>query len=393
VLLSAVLAEAVSGLPPDWKTPVSRALWSLLLASVTFTVVNYMGILVDSYGPRLRLPRPTTLGIKNAVRIAAFIVAVLFLLDMWGVPTTVFLVLLVVAALAGAFALRDAVPNLVAGIQVGAARQVKPGDFIRLESGEEGYVMDMSWNSISLRTLEDRTILVPNSRLLKYKLTNYGRPLRTATHPFIFYNRTHLTEPTGMRARDLRELVDTLRTAPDAVVYHHTHQFMEEHQYLIPTPPNEFAVWVTDALGEEALGETLASVDTFEFPSLTALRDRFVGIIEEHLAKGAAMRLASPDRQFFFMKTVSVVAPTPYVAHDLRGFVEAVRKISPGSLYFHMFESRLRLGRGLNDFSAWLQEELGDEDLGREIARLDPYTSTLEAIRSSVVQLVEKRIK
>ncbi len=64
-----------------------------------------------------------------------------------------------------------------------------------------------------------------------------------------------------------------------------------------------------------------------------------------------------------------------------------------GSLYFHIFESRLRLGRGLNDFTAWLRDNLDETELGDEIAKLDPYTYTLEGLRSSLIQLLEKHIK
>ena len=81
------------------------------------------------------------------------------------------------------------------------------------------------------------------------------------------------------------------------------------------------------------------------------------------------------------------------MAHDLREFVESLRKISLGALYFHMFESRLRLGRGLNDFTIWLKDSLGETELGDQIARLDPYTYTLEGLRTSLIQLIEKRIK
>jgi hypothetical protein len=137
----------------------------------------------------------------------------------------------------------------------------------------------------------------------------------------------------------------------------------------------------------------LASVNTFEFPSLGVLRDRLVGIIEEHLSAKSDSREAMPGREFYFMKSVGAILPTAYAAHDLREFVEALRKISLGSLYFHVFESRLRLGRGLNDFTIWLKDSLGEAELGEEIARLDPYTYTLEGLRSSLIQLIEKRIK
>jgi len=117
-----------------------------------------------------------------------------------------------------------------------------------------------------------------------------------------------------------------------------------------------------------------------------------VATIEEHILKGTNSREAMPGREFSFMKSVSFVISTPYIAHDLREFVEALRKISLGSLYFHVFESRLRRGKGLNDFTIWLQDSLGENELGDEIARLDPYTYTLEGLRSTFIQLIERRI-
>jgi hypothetical protein len=79
--------------------------------------------------------------------------------------------------------------------------------------------------------------------------------------------------------------------------------------------------------------------------------------------------------------------------NDLREFLGALRKVGLGSLYLHIFESRLGSANGLNDFSAWLIESLGEEELGRVIARMDPYSYTLEGLRSSLIKLIENHIK
>ena len=67
------------------------------------------------------------------------------------------------------------------------------------------------------------------------------------------------------------------------MVYYHTHHFLEESHYLTPTSSNDFAIWVSEALGDEALSERLDSIDTMGFPTLGALRERLVGILEEYL--------------------------------------------------------------------------------------------------------------
>ena len=217
--------------------------------------------------------------------------------------------------------------------------------------------------------------------------------MKKSRQPFRFFNRVHLTELTGIKAKNLEELVDILKNAPDSIVYYHTHHFLEEHHYLTPEPANDFAVWVSNVLGDETFGEKLASIDAFEFPTLSALRERMVNVIGEYISSGQEMRKAPEGREFHFMKWVSVILPTPHAARDLREFVEALRKLSLGSLYFHIFESRLRLGRVTNDFSVWMKDSLEEQALAEAIEKVDPYTYTPEDVRSQLIKLVEKRIE
>jgi len=393
LLLGVCIAIQVSVLPPEAKSITARAAGSLFVLSLGWVVIVLSERLLKLYLPKMKAPQPTTALAINVARITIIVVVALIVLDIWGMPTTPLLLLIAVAVVAAALAFRNVAPNLFAGFQLSASRQIKVGDYIKLGTGEEGYVTEISWNNTHIKALDGSIVIVPNSQLLQHTVVNYGRPLKKAEEPFRFYSRTHLTEMTGLKAKNLHEFVDILKKAPDGVIYYHTHNFLEQHHYLTPEPSNDFAVWVSDALGDEVLGERLASVDTFGFPNLGALRDRLVGIIEEYLATGSNFREAMPGREFHFMKSVSVILPTPYAAHDLREFAETLRKISLGSLYLHVFESRLRLGRGLNDFSIWMQDRLGEAELGEEIARLDPYTYTLEGLRLALIQLIEKRIK
>jgi small-conductance mechanosensitive channel len=392
LILGVFLAIQVSVVTPEVKAITTKAMGSLFALSLAWLVINLCGQLLETYLPRLKARWPTITLAKNVTRGTIVVVCALIILEIWGMPSSPLLVLIAVAILAAALALRNAAPNLFAGFHLSATQQIKVGDYIKLETGEQGYITEISLYNTRMKALDESTIIVPNNRLLQFMVVNYGHPLKKAEEPFRFQSRTYIKELTGLKAKNLRELVDTLKKVPDSVIYYHTHHFLEEHHYLIPEPSNDFAVWVNDVLGEEVLGERLASVNTFEFPSLGAIRERIIVIIEEHLAGGANSREAMPGREFCFMKSVSVVISTPYVAHDLREFVEALRKISLGSLYFHVFESRLRLGRGLNDFTIWLQDSLEEDELGEEIARLDPYTYTLEGLRSAFIQLIEKRI-
>lgn len=393
LILGVIIAIQVSGVHTQVKGITTKVMGSLFILSFGWVLVNLCGQALEKNLPKLKTRWPPLPLAKNVIRATFIIIGALIILEIWRLPTSPLLVLIAVAILAGALALRNAAPNLFAGFHLSVTQQMRVGDYIKLETGEQGYITEINLYHTRIKALDESMILIPNNRLLQLMVVNYGHPLNKAKAPFRFQSRTYIKELTGWKAKDLRELVEILKRAPDSVIYYHTHHFLEEHHYLIPEPSNDFAVWVNDVLGEEVLGERLASVNTFEFPNLRALRDRIAIIIEEHLAKGGNSREAMLGREFCFMKSVSVVIPTPYVAHDLREFVEALRKISLGSLYFHVFESRLRLGRGLNDFTIWLQDSLEEGELGEEIARLDPYTYTLEGLRSAFIQLIEKRIR
>jgi len=207
-----------------------------------------------------------------------------------------------------------------------------------------------------------------------------------------FMTRLNLVELLGRQARNVPELAAGLREVPGSSVYYHTHRFLQQHHYLSPEPPNDFAFWVTNALGHDALGERLASVDIVRFRSLGSLRSAFLDILNQALAgRRGPVCDCQPGEEFHFMSCRTFILPTPYEAWSLAEFREIVRKISIDSIYFHVFEARLHLERGDNDFSDWL-EELGETKLAREISRLDPYNCTLEGLRRLIVQKVSEHV-
>jgi hypothetical protein len=215
-----------------------------------------------------------------------------------------------------------------------------------------------------------------------------------ASQPFQFYARLHLRELTGLKARNLKELLSYIKTVPGSIIYHHTHHFLQQHQYLSPEPPNDFAYWVTEALNEPKLGEKLSSINTCEFSTIRALRDKIAATIEEFLNKSKRpLKEVSEGQELYFIKSISFILPTPYTIRTLEEFALILKKITIDSIYFHMFESRLRLERGTNDFSLWLETSLGEKELAKKIGKLDPYTHTMEGLRSKVIQLIEVRLK
>ncbi|MFB4314431.1 mechanosensitive ion channel family protein [Actinomadura sp. 21ATH] len=112
----------------------------------------------------------------NITRVVVLGIGMLVMLQSLGVSITPLLGALGVGGLAVALALQDTLANLFAGVHVLASKTIEPGDYIRLSSGQEGYVVDINWRNTSIRTLSDNIEVIPNQRFSDTILTNYHRP-------------------------------------------------------------------------------------------------------------------------------------------------------------------------------------------------------------------------
>ncbi|HPQ81903.1 MAG TPA: DUF5752 family protein, partial [bacterium] len=140
--------------------------------------------------------------------------------------------------------------------------------------------------------------------------------MRRAEKPFVFSTQLSLRELTGIRARTLRELLEHLRTVPGSCIYYHTHHFLQRHQHLSPEPPNDFAYWVAESLGEDGVSEQLAAIDTLKYTSIRALREKLIDTLETAMARQPEVfeKPSPQDELFFFMKSVSVIFSTEHSA-------------------------------------------------------------------------------
>jgi small-conductance mechanosensitive channel len=110
------------------------------------------------------------------VRIGVFALGAVMLLKRFGISVAPLITTMGVGGLAVALGLRETLSNLFAGMQITLGGNFSVGDFVRLETGEEGYVEDIHWRVTRIRTLLDTIVLIPNSRLAESVVTNYHRP-------------------------------------------------------------------------------------------------------------------------------------------------------------------------------------------------------------------------
>jgi len=212
---------------------------------------------------------------------------------------------------------------------------------------------------------------------------------KKAKNPFDFSTSVTLKELTGKSARNLRELVEHIKEVSGSVIYYHTHLFLQRHQSFSPEPPNAFAYWASHVLGEYKLAEELASIDICEFRTIRELREKIINVIENHLFESKSnLRYAPEGREFDFIKAHSFVTQTGFKVHNLKEFNMVLEKITINTIYFHVFEARLRIERAVNDFAFWIGTSVGAEELAKTIESLDPYTFTMEGLRRKIINTV-----
>lgn len=191
----------------------------------------------------------------------------------------------------------------------------------------------------------------------------------------------------GRKTRTTAELLEGIRDVPKSSIYFHTHRYLRAHHFLTPEPSNDFACWITEAINDEVLGEKLASIDIVQFRTIDDLKNRIVEIIEHEGNEQSRTRLCAPGEEFHFMASQLFVMPTSFIAHSLGEFRELLTRVSVNSLYYHIFDAKLRLESGQNDFSRWFCA-LGKPALAEAVTRLDPYTYSLEGLRKRLIILI-----
>jgi small-conductance mechanosensitive channel len=393
-LLSAYPGVRLAPAPERWRDGVASLLLTSLLLIAGVTGIRVLRRLATLVGKRAALPERAVRVAVSVLAGAAGAIVVLGVLHVWGAPAVPLLVILVLAALLSAVALRDLLPTVVASFQVASFRDYAEGDYLKLDSGQEGTVEEITWRDLVLRGVDGSRVRIPHPKLVRATVINYGRSFGRAKSPLVFHLRSHLRELTDFQAKNLRELADCLKAVPDGSVYYHTHQYLEEHQYLTPTPANGFSEWVGDALGNEAVAESLGAIDILEVPTLGSLRKRLVAVVEEAIRAGHDTRAAEPGRELRFLESITFITPCPFEANNLRELAGAIRRASVGTLYFHLFEARLLGGAEARyDLSMWLRRELDETELATSIAQLSPYDLTFEGLRAELLSRIEARLE
>ena len=170
------IGAEVSDIPKQYVFYFSKTIYVIIILSVTLAATNFSGRIFSNYVRKSNLPIPTTGLAYGILKGTILTLGLLIILSVFGVSIAPLLTALGVGGLAVALALQDTLANLFAGIHILVEKSVRVGDFIKIESGQEGYVDDITWRTTRIRMLPNNMVIIPNNKLSQSIVTNYYLP-------------------------------------------------------------------------------------------------------------------------------------------------------------------------------------------------------------------------
>jgi len=207
--------------------------------------------------------------------------------------------------------------------------------------------------------------------------------------PFEFKQCVSILKSTGKKAANLRGLRNIIAEVSDDCIFHHTYQYFLKGHILEYT--NDFAQWAGEGLEERALAEYLSNIDPYSFKDINGLRQELLNVIDRCLADFPESREAMQGDEFYFNETVTLTFPVGIRVKNLAEFLIAIKYIDAAAIYYHFYEARVRLG--VDDFSKWLEDSQGRNELAERIKAIDPFMHSIEGIKNHIIEAVEEEVR
>ncbi|MBD2626356.1 mechanosensitive ion channel family protein [Trichormus variabilis] len=168
-----------SPLKPDIINVLQKILTIIVLYSVTLVLARLTAGFVNLFIRRTE--GVSTSLISNLAKVGVLILGTLILLQTVGIEITPIITTLGIGGLAVGLALQDTLTNLFSGFYLLISKQVRTGDYVKLDDGNQGYVTDITWRNTTIKEISNNVIIVPNSKLASAIFTNYHLPAKEIT--------------------------------------------------------------------------------------------------------------------------------------------------------------------------------------------------------------------
>jgi len=206
VLLALYIGMESLPLPRLYERIASKLIFALVVLAISYFPAKALLLFLGRMSEKQAGLRQVTQPVSFIIKALFALLAVVIVLENLGVSLTAIWTTLGVGSVAVALALQDTLGNLFAGLYVMMDQTIRPEDYIKLDSGQAGYVARVGWRSTYLNSLDGNSIVVPNAALAKAVITNYSLPQTRLGVP-IAVSVAYGTDPERV-TKALLEVVD-----------------------------------------------------------------------------------------------------------------------------------------------------------------------------------------
>ncbi len=170
------VATNIYPIPLAIQLIINKFLIATFLASATLIVSRLLVGLLKAYTTNEQGISPLTSLFELLTKVVIYSLGVLIILQSIGIQITPLLTALGVGGVSLGLALQSPLTNLISGVSIVMSGKVQPGNYIRLGSGESGYVVDVELKYTVLQEITDNVLIIPNSKILSGSFKNFSLP-------------------------------------------------------------------------------------------------------------------------------------------------------------------------------------------------------------------------
>ena len=164
-------------IPPQLTKLFSYVLFTVIILSITRVVARTVNGVVEMRIERSDEKLPKTTLLSTILTVVIYAMGVLVVLQYYGISIAPILTAMGVGGMAVALALQETLANIFSGLHLILSRQLRIDDYIKLSTGEQGRVTDITWRFTTIVPAgESNMVVIPNQKIASSNITNYSMP-------------------------------------------------------------------------------------------------------------------------------------------------------------------------------------------------------------------------
>lgn len=179
--LGVLHALAIKPFQDPWAAVLPQIARSMVLVIWLIAMIRVFNWIVENYmsqaHQRGKIGKDLFMLLKNVLRVIVIVAGIIWLLAIWRINLTPLFASAGIAGIAVALAAKDTLANFFGGISIFMDNAYKVGEYIILESGERGEVVEIGIRSTRIKTRDDVIVTIPNSIMANSKIINESAPI------------------------------------------------------------------------------------------------------------------------------------------------------------------------------------------------------------------------